>query len=126
MKTKVTMALFLAVLLAASAVAQNGRYTRVRFARGRTTAILKGTLLKTEDVTHYALGARAGQTMIVHVTSPKNNAHLSVYQSGEARALEGAQEVKDWSGELPADSDYVITVQSTRGRANFTLEVTIR
>ena len=113
------------LLLAAGALAQ-AHYKRVKFPRGRTTAILKGTLPTVDDVTNYALGARAGQTMTVHVTSPKGNARVSVYREGRENALEGANTVKDWSGELPESGDYVIAVVSMQGRASYTLEVTIR
>jgi hypothetical protein len=48
-------------ILAATAA---GKVQRVRFARGRTTAVLNGAVVRgTQD--RYILGARAGQTMIV-------------------------------------------------------------
>lgn len=100
---------------------------RVRFARGRTTAILKGAVVRgTTD--RYKLGARAGQTMTVHITSREKNAVFQIYTpTGET--LEGAGEMSDamdWSGELPESGDYVIAVGGTRGNASYTLEVTIR
>lgn len=120
------MAAVLAVLLLTAGALAQAHYKRVRFPRGRTTAILKGTLPSVDDVVNYALTARAGQTMTVHVTSPKGNARVSVYREGQERALEGANTVKDWSGALPEDGDYVIAVVSMQGRAAYTLEVTIR
>ena len=124
MKRKMA-AVIAVLLLTAGALAQPG-HKRIRFPRGRTTAILKGVLPSVEDVTNYALTARAGQTMTVHVTSPKDNVRFSVYRHMRERALEGANTVKDWSGELPENGDYVIAVVSMQGRASYTLEVTIR
>ena len=107
-----------------TAVAQT---QRVRFPRGRTTAVLKGAVVRgTQD--QYILGARRGQTMIVHITSRENNA-VFVILAPNATALDGAEEgtdTKDWTGELPLSGDYSIWVGPTRRNATYTLEVTIR
>ena len=104
-----------------------GKTQRVRFARGRTTAILKGAVVRgTQD--RYILGARAGQTMIVHVTSREKNAVFTIL-GPDATALEGTEEgidATDWTGELPLSGDYSIWVSPTRGNATYTVEVTIR
>lgn len=125
MKRRRIAAVFAVLLVAAGALGQQ-HYKRVKFPRGRTTAVLKGTVPSAEDALNYALTARAGQTMTVHVTSPKGNARFSVYREGLENPLEGANTVKDWSGPLPDDGDYVITVVSMQGRAGYTLEVSIR
>ncbi len=58
----------------------SGKTQRVRFARGRTTAILKGAVVRgTQD--RYILGAREGQAMIVHVTSREKNAVFTILGS---------------------------------------------
>jgi hypothetical protein len=107
--------------------APSGKTQRVRFARGRTTAILKGAVVRgTQD--RYILGARAGQTMIVHVTSREKNAVFTILDP-RGTALEGTDEgldAMDWAGELPLSGDYSIWVSPTRGNATYTLEVTIR
>ncbi|MFN2513525.1 MAG: hypothetical protein ABR568_19160 [Pyrinomonadaceae bacterium] len=104
-----------------------GKTQRVRFARGRTTAILKGAVvLGTQD--RYILNARAGQTMIVHVTSRQKNAVFTILDPN-ASALEGTDEgldAMDWTGELPVSGNYSIWLSPTRGNATYTLEVTIR
>jgi hypothetical protein len=100
---------------------------RVRFARGRTTAILKGAVVQgTKD--RYILGAGAGQTMIVHVSSRAKNAVFTIL-GPDATALQGTDEgtdATDWTGELPLSGDYSIWVSPTRGNAIYTLEITIR
>jgi len=103
------------------------RTQRVRFARGRTTAVLNGAVVRgTRD--RYILGARAGQTMIVHITSREKNAVFTIL-GPDAAALEGTEEgadATDWTGELPLNGDYTIWVGPTRGNATYTLEITIR
>jgi len=100
---------------------------RVRFARGRTTAVLKGAVVRgTQD--RYILGARRGQTMIIHITSRENNTVFAIL-GPDATALNGAEEgadATDWTGTLPLNGDYSIWVGPTRGNATYTLEVTIR
>jgi hypothetical protein len=121
-------ALFLTTLLlltALAAPAQGDRTRRVRFARGRTTTVIKDAVVRgTRD--RYILGARAGQTLIVHITSLEDNAVFDIYAKGGKQVLDGAQEATDWTGELPRSGDYVIEVGGTRGNASYTLEVTIR
>ena len=118
-----------AILLICSIVsaAPTEKVQRVRFARGRTTAVLKGAVVRgTQD--RYILGARRGQTMIVHITSRENNAVFAIL-GPDATALNGAEEgadATDWTGTLPLNGDYSIWVGPTRGNATYTLEVTIR
>jgi hypothetical protein len=95
---------------------------RIRFARGRTSAVLTGS---TDSSDQYLLGARAGQTMLVHLTSKGNNAAIDVLDS-DGNAVEGTAKSDDWSGVLPKNGDYKIIVRATRGTAAYTLEVTIR
>ena len=100
---------------------------RVKFARGRTTAVLKGAVVRgTND--RYLLGAREGQTMIVHITSVEKNAVFYVVGpdgAGLAGAEDGA-DISDWTGALPTSGDYSIVVSPTRGNTTYTLEITIR
>ena len=94
----------------------------VRFARGRTTAVFKGTVRPcTSHV--YALPARAGQTMIVNLAA--GNRTSFTVSGPSVGLLEGADGVKRWSGELPEDGDYTIQI-GTDATAAYTLEVTIR
>lgn len=120
----IVAAIFVSTIVAS---AQNGQVKRVRFARGRTTAVLKGAVVRgTQD--RYILGARAGQTMIVHITSLEKNA-VFVILGPDGTALQGAEEgtdATDWSGTLPMSGDFSIWVGPTRGNATYTLEVTIR
>ena len=100
---------------------------RVEFPRGRTTAVLQGSIAYNE-VNKYMLRARVGQTMMVHLTSKRNRAKFDLYLREDRRALvnRGAEDTTDWEGELPDSGDYVISVYSVDGAATYTLEVTIR
>jgi hypothetical protein len=121
-------ALLVAALLLGTAIlapAQSDRTRRVRFARGRTTTVIKDAVVRgTRD--RYILRASRGQTLTVHITSLEDNAVFDVYRLGSNQPLDGAQETMDWTGELPRNGDYVIVVGGTRGNATYTLEVTIR
>jgi hypothetical protein len=106
---------------------QSTSVRRVRLPRGRTTAVLRGSIVN-DGMNQYLLGARAGQKMTVHVTSPRNRAKFDIYLRGDRSALanSGAEDTTDWEGELPESGDYVISVYSVGGNARYTLEVTIR
>ena len=94
---------------------------QLRFARGRTTAVIKDTVrLCTSH--EYNLRARAGQTMSVHLVTG-NRTSFTVYTPSDR--IEEADGVKDWTGELPEDGEYQITI-GTDATAAYTLEVTIR
>lgn len=110
------------LLLTKTASAQEGITKRVRFPKGRTSTILKNSVVRgTRDT--YILGAGAGQTMTVHVSAiEKNASFLITSPNGETLC----DDVDDWSGELPATGDYRIVVGPTRGNATYTLEITIR
>lgn len=79
------------------------------------------------DPITYRLRARKGQQMTLHLVSAKKNAVLGVYLPG-MDLLEGAQNVKDWSGTLPKSGDYEIIVfpDDEMTDTTFTLEITIR
>jgi hypothetical protein len=94
---------------------------RIRFARGRTTTVIKDTVrLCTSH--EYSLRASAGQTMSVHLATGKKTSFTVQSPSG---TIEDADGVKDWSGELTEAGDYVIII-GTDATAAYTLEVTIR
>jgi hypothetical protein len=116
------------LLLSTTALPMQGTSVRrVRFPRGRTTAVLRGSIVN-DEMNQYILGARAGQKMAVHITSPRNRAKFDVYLRGDRSVLanSAAEDTTDWEGELPESGDYVISVYSVGGNARYTLEVTIR
>src|SRR4028118_2346820 len=103
LKSKFAAVFFASLLLATCAFAvQKGLTKRVRFARGRTTVVLKNSVVR-GTVDRYLLGARKGQQIIVHITSVENNAVFDIYTpQGGTLAGEG-EDSTDWSGTLPQD-----------------------
>jgi hypothetical protein len=114
------------VIFSTLVIAQRGTSVvrRVNFARGRTTAVLQGTIKR--GVSHdYLLRARAGQGMAVHVTANGDVGFEIITPSGQS--LSGY--TRDWTGYLPESGDYRINVlppTTTNASASYTLEVTIR
>lgn len=122
-------ALALVLFSVSMAAAQKGTTVnrRVQFARGRTTAVLKGKANWGASYV-YRLRAHAGQTMLVHITGVPTF-RIIAPGSRNYEALDGADNVQDWTGELPRDGDYQIIVGHANDNytlAPYTLEVTVR
>lgn len=122
------LALALISTLVPLQVFAQGVTKKVRFARGTSSTTIRGGVMR-GDRDRYLVGARAGQTMTVKITSLEKNAVFQIYFSGEQESLPGAGETDDatrWSGRLPADNEYVIVVGGTRGNASYTLTISIK
>jgi hypothetical protein len=125
--TKPVMAALI-VALAAGFIFADGVKKKVRFARGTSSTTITGAVIRGERDRYY-VGAKKGQKMSVKITSLEKNAVFQIYLSGEQEALPGAGDGDDamkWSGELPADSEYVIVVGGARGNATYTLTISIK
>ena len=115
------------LMVVAGVVAQKGTsiVTRIKFARGRTTTVERGSVHR--GMSHdYLLKAGAGQNMSVHLAA-RGGVCFDLYTPGLADSL--AQCSKDWSGDLPRSGDYRINVlpdTTTERNIPYTLEVTIR
>ena len=130
------LTLVVLVLTAVShlAHAQEGIVTeRVQFARGASSATIKGTL-KGYETRDYILGARAGQTMRVQMATKSTFLYFNVLPPHSDEALFVGQNQADpqqWSGTLPTDGDYRIRVYLVRaearrgGTVNFVCTVSI-
>ncbi len=94
---------------------------RIRFEAGATGATVSDGVVRGERAV-YVLGAAAGQTMSVTITSVEDNAVFDLYPPSGA-ALIAQTTAADLS--LPADGDYQIVVGGTRGNATYDLDVTI-
>src|SRR3989454_9408406 len=113
--------------IATGVAAQRGTsiVTRIKFARGRTTTVERGSVHR--GMSHdYLLKAGAGQNMSVHLAA-RGGVCLDLYTPGLADSL--AQCSKDWSGDLPRSGDYRINVlpdTTTERSIPYSLEVTVR
>ena len=123
----VAVLMMLVVATGAVVLAQRGTsiVTRIKFARGRTTTVERGSVHR--GMSHdYLLKAGAGQNMSVHLAA-RGGVCFDLYTPGLADSL--AQCSKDWSGDLPRSGDYRINVlpdTTTERNIPYTLEVTIR
>jgi hypothetical protein len=122
------ISVFFISIFALSSIFAQGVKQKIRFPKGSSSTTISGAVIR-GDRDRYYLGAKRGQTMSVRITSLEQNAVFQIYLPGEQEALAGAGEEDDamkWSGELPADAEYVIVVGGTRGNATYKLTVSIK
>jgi hypothetical protein len=110
------------------------------FATGSTRGTAAGHVLRgNRDL--YSLQASVGQSMIVTLTAPDDNAVFQIYEPGTslARDADGVLEFRGkempgagatddatrWSGRLPRTGTYLIAVGSTRGNARYSMDIKI-
>ena len=127
-KTRRLIAVVVICVFACSALSAQGVKKKVRFAKGTSSITIREAVVR-GDRDRYYIGAKAGQKMTVKITSLEKNAVFQVYLAGEQESLPGAGEEDDatkWSGELPANSEYVIVVGGTRGNATYALTISIK
>jgi hypothetical protein len=98
------------------------RTRRIRFEPGAVGTVVKDSVGQGSR-TIYLLGARGRQTMTLNITSLDQNAVFDI-QAPNGQFLQ--EDATSWSGELPLSGDYSVIVKGARGRASYTLEVTIR
>ena len=90
--------------------------TRIRFARGRTSATVTGSL-SAGATRSYILRASQGQTMTVRITSKSRNVSVDIGGNDVGRGT---------SIQLRSTDEYIITVHNDGGSASFSLYVGIR
>lgn len=126
----------LAFALALSAgnvsLAADGIETRpLQFAKGASSATVKGSISGDQTI-DYKLRAKAGQTMKVSLKSGNPGLAFNVLPPGSKDvAIEGAIQLQEWSGTLPADGEYTVRTFLDRAgarrgeKASYTLTVAI-
>ncbi len=128
MKNLINKIIYTAFLIAAFslfAAAQTGKRTTVHLARGKSSIVLKAAVARgTEN--RYIVGAKAGQTMTVKITSIEKNANFTVYFAGEQESLPGSEEATNWTAKLSDPNNYVIIIAPTHGSATYTLTISIK
>lgn len=118
-----------AMLVVPPANAQKGTVITksVRFAKGKSSAILKGTA---QAYTSYAYTLRAseGQEMSVTVTSPDDNVYFSVFAPGGLGAFSGIEDITEWTDRLPKTGVYKIMVYSKSdvGASVYSLKISVK
>jgi hypothetical protein len=115
------------LLLALPAGAQQS--TNVAFAKGASSATLKGSIKGDQDHSYF-VDARAGQKMTVALASTKGGAEMNVWAPGQDTALSlGAVDPYNVTVELPTTGRYKVQVYQMRAgarrgeTANYTLTI---
>ena len=105
--------------------------TNVAFAKGASSATLKGSITGDQDHTYF-VDARAGQTMRVKLTATKGSAEMNVFAPGSDTALSlGAEDPYDVTAVLPVNGRYRVQVYQMRAfarrgeTANYTLTISV-
>jgi len=122
----------LVILLgAASALGQKGKVVEknVEFARGQSSATVKGFVESRLDSHSFHVRARAGQTLVTQMISsrPLRDAYLCVnYPLTEAGKNEGVCNKRKYRIKLPRDGDYEIYIEAIRDRIPYTITISVK
>lgn len=123
---KLIIAAALTVFFAVTVSAQcrTGAPARVSFVRGSTSARVDA-VMKIKGDACYSLRARAGQQMVVSLSSAHDFARFNVFPPSQDHTI--ASETSEWSGVLPETGDYVIAVypRTNDEASSFTLDITV-
>jgi len=108
----------------------NAEPKRVQFARGKSTAILRGTL-SNNDQMEYVFGAKAGQTIALKVTSNPKGGFFDFGVDGDGFDVETDLDTySDYIFKAPRDGDYLVFVRkrptTNVPRAKFFLSLSIK
>jgi hypothetical protein len=121
-----------AILLVAGLLpvrAQKAEPVRIRFARGATAATVKG-VLRDRQQKEYALEAREGQKMELHLhSSPHGSSAVKVYAPNGSEIRVETVGANLWRIVLHETGEFVMIVRRTtdkRGRSAFSLRVDVR
>jgi hypothetical protein len=109
-------AALLAATISSSASAEN-RSERVRFARGASSAVIRGEV-RGYDYVDYLIGARAGQHLTADLTRISGPAYFLVRAPGsEDNLFDGSSSGDHFETVLPATGDYRLRVFLMRSAA---------
>jgi len=125
-----TMALVLVQPVMGTAVADAGiRQEKVQFAKGASSAVIKGQL-KGDAMVDYVVRAAAGQTLSVELQKTNAQNYFNVMPPGSTgSAMFVGDSGENYSGVLPTDGDYIVRVYLMRPAArrgessNYTLTI---
>lgn len=105
------------------------RTERIQFARGATSAIIRGTI-RGYDTVDYVVGARAGQAMSVSLQTSSTSVYFNILPPRSEEAIfNGSIKGANFGGRLKDSGDYRVRVYLMRSaarrgeRATFSLTV---
>jgi hypothetical protein len=114
-----------------SAFGQKGQVVEkeVRFARGKSSAIVKGIVENRLDSHIFHVRAKAGQTMSVQMNSPRplRDTYLCVnYPLTETGNNKGVCEKRQYTIKLPRDGPYEIYIEAIRDKIPYIITISVK
>lgn len=98
---------------------------RIQFEPGASSGVVTGSLAPS-GMDRYILGALAGQTMTVSVSSTTGPAILVIWGADGTVLVSDHAGTASWSGRLPASQDYIVDVEAgPDAPARYTLQIAI-
>lgn len=132
MKIKLTIVIAILFLSAANVFAQGGKAepNRIKFAKGKSSATLTGTLSNGEEM-EYVFGAKAGQKIALKVTAAPQGRFFDFTLDGDGFDFQTELDSYfDYSFTAPETGDYLVSVRKrpteTTPKAKFFLTLTIK
>ncbi len=109
---------------------QNSKTGRIRFAKGKSSAVVSGKIISKQDVT-YLIGARKGQTLEVKITAGGENNDVVFYLIAPDGSFPMGEDDEGfdtaWKEKLQQTGDYKIVLGTIESKnANFKMSVSIR
>lgn len=117
MLKKISLKFLIVAMIGLMSITDLSAQTRVRFARGRSSASFSGTIRPGTSIRTYVLRASAGQTLTATMSSG----------NGKCDFTQGAYEDTQYSQQIEEDGDVTFSIDNHGNRAtNFTLTISIR
>jgi hypothetical protein len=123
------------ILFASAVQARDVQNKQVHFEHGADCAVIQESITGYQAV-NYLVSAKAGQSMVVALTTDNNADYFNVYVPGKGPGDQavfiGTQQGNRYKRRLAADGEYTISVFLMRNaarrneRAGFTLNIEIR
>ena len=117
MLKKTSLKILILLVISLTAVSYSfAQTTRVRFARGRNSATMRGTIGANGGVRHYVLRATTGQVLTATLSSG----------NGKVDFTQGAVHDTQLSRTVDANGDVYVDIDNHGGRTNYTLTISIQ
>lgn len=131
MKLKILLIAAFILLFSFSNYGQTGggKAVRVKFARGKSSAVYTGTVSHSSDA--YFLSAKRGQTLTIKIGGSGEPAfHLGTVPKGSKNsddyAAINSKDLKTLVYKIDTDDDIAILVGAIRGASSYSITITIK
>ena len=115
---------FAALVFSIPAFGQKGDVNekQIKFARGKSSATVKGIIRDRMTTDLYRVRARAGQVLTVVFSSPRKDVDVCVFSPNK----EDSCGKRNYTFKLEADGEYEILIDGHRENIRYTLTVSIK